>query len=197
MKTHLISLATMSLALSTSACGSLMNPDIQQNPHPKMRYDITMTIDDAPGPFDSVTGFLQYEVTNKNCAPEDPIAGVTVTPSTNPPFVFARVSDNVYMATVYADLIKDEDYFGKGVCHWSLMAVIGELHVHGTTFRPDITSKEMATNEPSTLYFWKDHYVKAPLEGYGENGVPLSVYNKAKDRNKFFSITMTAKESFE
>jgi hypothetical protein len=75
MKTPLISLAKMSLVLSTSACGSLMNPDIRQNPHPKMRYDITMTIEGAPSPFDSVNGHMQYDISNERCAPEDNLAG--------------------------------------------------------------------------------------------------------------------------
>ncbi|MQQ99823.1 hypothetical protein [Glaciimonas soli] len=51
-------------------------PDIKQNPHPKMRYEITLTIKDAPGPFDAVTGFMQYDVTNEQCSPYNEFIGI-------------------------------------------------------------------------------------------------------------------------
>lgn len=187
----------MFLALSISACGSYMNPDIQQNPHPRLRYDITMTIDDVPGPFDSVTGFVQYSVTNKNCAPEDPIAGVTVTPSIDPPIIFTRVSDHLYRATVYADLIKDEDYYGKGVCRWAMTGVVGALKTNGVTLSPDISSDQIASNESSTSYFSKKFYNHSDEPDLIDPGIPYSTYATEVDRSEFFAITMTAKESFE
>ena len=81
LPTHLTSSLILSLALITSACGSSMKtPDIKQNQHPKMRYEIIMTIDGAPGPFDSVTAFVQYKVSNDRCVPLTPISGATLPP---------------------------------------------------------------------------------------------------------------------
>lgn len=176
-----------------------MNPDIKQNPHPKMRYDITMTIGEVHGSFDSVTGFVQYEVTNKNCVPEDPIAGVTVKPSTNPTFKFTRVSDNVYTTTVYADLMKDEDYYGKGVCHWAMTAVVAELKTNEVTLGPDIDYDEMASHKPNTTYFSKEFYSKSDVPDLHDPGIPYSRYSTLDpdDRSDFFAITMTAKGHFE
>lgn len=174
-----------------------MNPHIQQNPHPKMRYDITMTIEDPPGPFGSVTGFVQYEVANNKCVPEDPLAGVRVTPSTNPPITFTRISDNVYTATVYADLIKDKDYYGKGICHWSMIAVVAELKTNEVTLGPYIGYEDMASHKPNTMYFSKEFYSKSDVPELHDSGIPYSIYSTEADRSEFFAITITAKEHFE
>lgn len=65
MTTRLASAMLLSLALITSACGSSMKtPDIKQNSHSKMRYEVTLTVNSAPGPFDAVMGFVQYTVMN-------------------------------------------------------------------------------------------------------------------------------------
>jgi hypothetical protein len=60
-----------------SACDSSMNaPDIKHNPYPKMRYEITLTIKGAPGPFESIKGYMLYKVTNEQCAPFERFAGI-------------------------------------------------------------------------------------------------------------------------
>ena len=53
----------------------MKNPGIKQNPHPTECYEITPTIKNAPGPFDPVTRYMQYEVSNEQCAPEDESIG--------------------------------------------------------------------------------------------------------------------------
>src|ERR1700752_4864262 len=96
----------MLLALLTSACNSSMKtPDIKLNPHPRMRYEIALTIHDAPGPFDSVSGYMQYEVTDKHCSPENPISGTWNPPFKDIPIAFTRMGDNIYTGTVHFDLL--------------------------------------------------------------------------------------------
>ncbi|WP_225563045.1 hypothetical protein [Rhodanobacter sp. DHG33] len=46
--------------------GDPTNP--KKNSHPIKRYEITATTD-APGPWDSVKGYIAYEVTNPECVP--------------------------------------------------------------------------------------------------------------------------------
>ncbi|MEA9491761.1 hypothetical protein VDS11_21385, partial [Xanthomonas campestris pv. campestris] len=53
------------------------DPVYRKNPHPSQAYRITMTIEDAPGQFEFVSGTAFYEMTNhKQCTPIEPIAGV-------------------------------------------------------------------------------------------------------------------------
>lgn len=42
-----------------------------------MRYEITMAIQGAPGPFDAVSGFVQYKVSNDHCVPLTRVIGAT------------------------------------------------------------------------------------------------------------------------
>lgn len=43
---RLIAVFAVFLAITTAACSQSMNqPDIKLNPHPKMRYEITLTIE--------------------------------------------------------------------------------------------------------------------------------------------------------
>lgn len=97
-------------------------PKIELNPHPRMHYLATMALSGAPGAFDTVTAWAQYEVTNRGCVPEQPVSGATILPSRRIPLTLRRVGEGIYETDLYVDRIKDEDYFSKGVCRWSLVA---------------------------------------------------------------------------
>jgi hypothetical protein len=198
MPTRLTSTLLLSVALTTSACSSSMKtPDIKQNPHPTKRYEITLTIKDAPGPFDSVTGYMQYEVANEQCAPKDEFSGVhRKPPIQRPPIVFTRVRDNVYRGTVYLDLLQDENYHGLGVCHWAVIAAIARLKFHNVTFSPDISAEAIASQQSSTQYFWKESYLVDSADPRHESGLSR-VDAVTKDPEKYFSITLGAKERFQ
>ncbi|WP_266169272.1 hypothetical protein [Dyella subtropica] len=184
-------------ALITTACSSSMNtPDIKQNPHPKMRYEITVTIDGAPGPFDSISGFMQYEVTNKQCIPltGGPMNAMRIPPTAHPAIDFKRVSDNVYTGTVYADYFLDEDYFGEGVCHWSLMSATARLKVKNLTLVPYLLSDEIFSQKSVEAYFVRGDYSDNDQER-GSSGSRRSSDYPPELQKDIFSITLVAKES--
>jgi hypothetical protein len=187
----------MVLALSTSACNSSMKtPDIKHNPHPKMRYEITLAIQDAPGPFESVTGFMQYEVANEECAPKDTFAGVyRKPPIQHPPIVFTRMSDFVYTGTLYLDLMRDEDYYGLGVCHWAMTAAIVEMKANGAVFSTSTSLNDVTSQKSSTEYLWKKAYLDPASRDGSGNSVPLIDAVKQHPAS-YFSATLTAKEDF-
>lgn len=188
----LLSLVTL------SACGSSMQtPDIKRNPHPKMRYEITMVVKDAPGLFDSVTGFMQYDIANEQCAPFEKFIGIyRKPPGQSPPIVFNRVGDNEYKGQLYLDFFLDEDYYKLGVCHWSLVAAVARLKFQEASFGPDLLQEQIISQKSVTLYF--------PKSGYGDNSIKDMNYvgstmsdAVAQHRADFFSITLSAKERFE
>jgi len=208
-------LLTLALCLALAAChddtapgsGSTTTPtrkstmndklNIQHNPHPKMRYEITLTIQDAPGPFDSVTGHMQYEVENERCSPENPISGTyEKRPRINVPIVFSPVGPGVYTSTVYLDLLQDADYFGLGVCRWKMVAVIVGLKAGEVTFSPNISLNKIATQQTKIGYFAKETYGQTAIKDLIYGSVPLSDWI-SKQPEKFFSATLVAKESFQ
>lgn len=55
-----------------------VDPIYRKNPYPKQAYRVTMTIEDAPGPFGAVSGTAFYDMTNRGeRAPFDPALGMS------------------------------------------------------------------------------------------------------------------------
>lgn len=200
---RLTSSLILSLTLITSACGSPMKtPDIKQNPHPKMRYEITMTIDGAPGPFDSMTAFVQYKVSNDRCVPLQPISGATLAPEDRVPLELARVSDHVYTGHLYVDLLQDEDYYGMGVCHWEVVAATAVLQVGKVAFSPDLLKNEILEQKSATRYFNVHQYADARQGKVAppvSSGMLPSEYKALKPewQHDMFSVALAAREYFQ
>jgi len=201
MPTRLTSSLILSLALITSAYGSSMkNPDIKQNPHPKMRYEITMTIDGAPGPFDSITAFVQYKVSNDRCVPLTPISGATLPPERRFPITFTRVSDTVYKSVIYADMMEDENYYGLGVCHWAVVAASADLKINGTSLSPAIFHDDIVAQKSVATYFVNSDYLEssgANDQGRVVSGNTNRAFYLPASRTDLFSIALAAKEDFQ
>lgn len=207
MKTVFALASILSLASITAGCGdSMNNPDIKHNSDPKMRYEITVTIDGAPGPFDSAEGTAFYQVNNKACVPErgGPLNPLRLAPHTELPFGLTRINDHQYQGTIYLDLLKDEDYFGLGVCHWSLSNLAIELKVKKTTFSPIIGIDEIILLKPTPHYYLRSDYTNASkgeerdVAGRAHKlatGPNTSGY-EPQDQDNIFSVTIQAKESF-
>ncbi|MEP6906556.1 MAG: hypothetical protein ABI858_01030 [Pseudoxanthomonas sp.] len=168
------------------------------NPNPRRRYDITMMIEDAPGPFGDVGFGAQYD------APDcmywtSKFAGTTSSPMRILGLPMKKLDDNTYVTTVYLDAMLDEDYYGDGVCHWQLTGVTGGLKATGsyveTGFGIDISPQSIATREPVTKYFWKERYPRE--EGYDnfpDFGSRTLEKLSPDKRSEYFSITMDSNE---
>jgi hypothetical protein len=200
MKRLIPALAVL-LALTTTACGQAMKqPDIKLNPHSKMRYEITLTIEDAPGPFDAVEGSAGYQVSNDRCVPLQPVSGARHTPRKHVPIALTRLSDKVYKGELYVDLLQDEDYFGLGLCRWSMPFANFGLQIGNLTFGHSIPLADILANQSATRYFSTLSYGEsAPLKDgerpWVNDGNPLR--SDFKEPKSTFSMTLTAKEKFQ
>ena len=181
------------LTMNTSARNSSMQSlDIQQNLRPAKCYEITLMTKDAPGLFDSVTGFVQYKVSNNQCVPQTPISGATLTPEHRVPLELQRVSDYIYKGQLYADLLRDEDYFGMGVCHWGVLAATVNLNIHGADLNASLFDDEIFSEASATNYFLDSDY-------FGKSSNPLVLGDRDTQRqlrnfrSDIFSVTLDAK----
>ncbi|WP_147654213.1 hypothetical protein [Vulcaniibacterium gelatinicum] len=190
----------LTTALSASACGatSMSTPEYKRNPAPRERYEITVTVADAPGAFEAVEGSVTYQVLDTSCVPRDPISGAqSKTPYAHVPIVLTRRSGNSYAGSVIADLMLDEDYFGLGVCRWSLTSVSAYLRHGTTTFAPGLSRDDLRAERSATTYFWKGSYpgVAASSERTTDYGRSLPSLFVPEYRDELFSITLTAKRT--
>lgn len=115
------------------------DPVYRKNPHPEQAYRIAMTIEDAPGPFEWISGTAFYEMTNRDaCTPFDRSLGMSTKQKEDAiPIHFDKTSDTTYVATIYADGMVDADYYGKGLCTFVLNGVGISLRATGKKKRPD------------------------------------------------------------
>ena len=171
------------------------------NPAPKRGYVITMTLKDAPGPLASIEGVAQYTVENSaECGKKIPIAGVFPRISTNEPFVLTRVSESEYRGVVYADLVLDEDYFGRGVCRWAFVEARVRLRAtddeRDTRFVPSIVAESIVAGESDTRYFWKERYPRVKdYDAYPVFGEASLDSVPSDKRGEFFTITLNSEEA--
>ena len=190
-------LPMLALAFLTSAYASAMKtPDIKHNPTPKKRYAITLTVDSAPGPFDSITGFVEYKVANDECVPLEPVSGATIAPEEKVPVVFRHEKDGVYIGTIYTDLMQDEDYYGLGVCHWQVVAASALLKNNAVEFSPAIFHKDITAQHAVSTYFVKGDYADntKPHSAFGTTNRSLF---QPESRTDLFTVTLAAKEDFQ
>jgi hypothetical protein len=197
MTTRFACALLVSLILTTSACSSSMNtPDIKQNPHPRQRYELIATIG-APGAFESVRGYAYYQVSNASCVPQAPLTGGRNMPNTSHDFELTRAEDGSYRGYFYLDQLKDEDYFGLGVCHWELMSAGPILRTHGQSFSPGLVLREILANKTETAYFKKATYLDQSMNNANAGsavGWHATDDDVVKHPEAYFPITVAIKE---
>jgi hypothetical protein len=172
----------------------MKTPDIQLNPHPKMRYEITITIKDAPGPFDAMQTIAQYDIENDRCVPLTPGSGATIAPDKTVEMPLTRVGDNVYRGEVYTDLVEDADYYGQGVCRWKSSGVSLYLRHKKLTMWPSLSLENIIAQKPETTYFSGFSYAEADTERVDTGIADPSNMHKS---DHVFSVTFVAKEGFQ
>lgn len=181
------------LPFTFSAYGAAtQNPDIKLNPQPRMRYEITVKVDGAPGPFDRVEGVVDYRVSNETCVPLTPVTGATVAPEKRVPIVLTRAGDNVYKGKVFVDLLQDEDYFGKGVCHWSVVAASANLFVKQVDFSAPLFHDDLLKGNAVTRYYSNRSYATTQMERVDAGEADRAQYQD--EANATFSVTVHAEE---
>ena len=180
---------------------SMKTPEIKLNAHPKMRYELTLTIEGAPGPFDAVEGFTSYEVANGSCVPLTPFSGATLTPRKNVPIILTRVSDKVYKGELHVDLLVDEDYFGLGLCRWSMSFANFSLDIGNLAFAHSIGLEDILAAKSVTRYFNNLSYAsedaKSQKSDHPRVSSGLANRSEFKDPTNTFSISLSAKEKFQ
>lgn len=165
----------------------------KKNLYPVKRYELTATAD-APGPWDSVKGYIEYEVSNRECVPRDSFTGGQNVPNVDFGFEMTRVNEKTWKGYFYEDLLQDEDYFGLGVCRWSITTVGPQFIVHGESFTSGDALSVLLRKGRETEYFRKKDFTDQSFTGDG--ALPYSDKNPKYIDNPaaFFPITVTVKE---
>ncbi|TKA17080.1 hypothetical protein TP41_12735 [Xanthomonas euvesicatoria pv. citrumelonis] len=185
----------------SKADAATSDPVYQKNPHPTQAYRITLTIEDAPGPFEWISGTAFYQITNhKQCTPIEPIAGVwSKSDEDGIPIHFEKLDASTYTGTIYADGMVDADYYGKGVCVFELNGVGISLKATGkneeTRFQPVLFKSEIYSSTPKITYFWKGRYPKEDIDNFPDGGRLAEDQFNDSARKNIFRVTLTTKKA--
>ena len=173
------------------------------NPAPTQGYRIRMTIKDAPGPFAWKKALAQYDVVNRECLspPRDNPGGRSApVPTEDVEIALKQISENEYEAFLYADYMQDEDYTGRGVCHWKLIQFRVHMKATGadgeTLFIPAIPHNKLIPSETEVVYFNKRTYPRVEMDNYPDTGMSRHQYNVSVTDDDLFTVTFEpAKET--
>lgn len=171
--------------------------EIKERQNPQKAHRIEMVIENAPGPFAVVEGAANYSVKNHfECGHIDPVPGIASRITTHPPIEWKPLGEGRYEATVYEDLIMDEDYYGRGVCRWELTTVSAMLKATGAEgearFLPAIPAERIDAGSPIQLFFWGGYYPRAKSDNYPDYGEKEISTVPDQQRDEFFVVTMKA-----
>ena len=146
---------------------SVITPSqIKLNPKPKVKYDVTVTVNGAPGPLEPGNIHVFYEADGdgtRGCYPVDRFIGA---PTNKPPdstadFSLTRAGDNVYKGVIYADYFQDAVYYhGYPACKWNAVFLFATLKGHSATFE---TTSNNDWSSLNTTYFSKKRF-DAPMK---------------------------------
>lgn len=170
------------------------------NPAPRQAYELVLTLKDAPGPFAIVEGVAQYDASNyPDCGRIVPATGTAGRITSQEPVELRKVGENEYRGTFYLDRMQDEDYYGRGTCHWTLTGVGAMLRATDgeadTRFLTFLDKERMTDGAPLTLYYPKVAYPRAEIvANYGASGYEDPVRYKAELRDALFSTTTTVQK---
>ena len=192
---------------STVACGAPVTdqPEYRENPAPSRMHGIEVRIEDAPGEFGHVLGAMQFDVINRTCLPPpdaNPGGHTSPVPTRTIPFALEKGDDGVWRGTVVADGMVDEDYHGRGVCHWALVNVQVQFKATGakeeTLFIADLDGEEAVIGGSREIYFGKVLYPRHPDSTTDEPFVIGRAGRAAKAHlgdDELFKVTLGAAEA--
>lgn len=169
------------------------------NPSPRKAYEVTLTLDKAPGAFGLVEAAAQYDVSNEQeCGKIQPETGTAGRITSQENVALKKISETEYRGTVYLDLMQDEDYYGRGVCHWEFSGASVLLKATGaeeeTRFLSFIEAATVTGQTASSKYYWSERYPRSEMSDFPDMGKRNIEEFKPEIRDKLFTITLAAEE---
>ncbi|KGE51501.1 hypothetical protein GW15_0213900 [Xanthomonas axonopodis pv. vasculorum] len=164
------------------------------NPHPVKRYEVIAT-SHAPGPWDAIHAYINYEVVNTKCVPMIPFIGEQQLPNTGFHVPMTRVDDHTWKGYFYRDALQDEDYFKLGVCHWDATSVGISAIAKEVRFNWVGMLQDLLHDSPEVRYFKKSVYGDRSFVPYGAPDLDPADDEVLKHKDAYFPVTIAVKEA--
>lgn len=165
---------------------------------PQQAYELLLTLDNPPGPFAVVEAVAQYDVVNEEqCGNINPLTGTAERITHQQAITLQPLGGNRYRGTVYADLMRDEDYYGRGVCHWQFSGAGALLKATGadgeTRFTSFIDAQAIDQGQPATRHYpARDYPQVEEMADYAQPGKADADSYVPALRGQLFTATLQA-----
>lgn len=119
---------------------------VRRTPAPLESYVISAAFEALPLAVESFSGVARFSVSNPECAPLDAgraYGGVRLTPRHEVVLEWRRTGDGVYHAKADLDALRDEDYYGLGVCRWRFDGVEVGFSVGASRFVHALSAEDV------------------------------------------------------
>jgi hypothetical protein len=178
-----------------SAISVPVMPDIEirANPMARREYAMVITFAGIPGPISDVTASADYAVDNVECVPPLELSGARLRPEHSLDLPLQSIDANRYGLTLHADALRDEDYFGMGVCHWSLQWATVRFRSAKTEFVGAIAIDRIEAGTPVVLHYLVSDYERAPEPSSVIFGEETDLYTA--EAGPRFTITLIPSEA--
>ena len=105
-----------------------------------------------------------------------------------------RVNRHTWKGYFYRDAMLDEDYYGRGPCHWDATSVSAGFAAQNIYFSSGSTLDGFLNQGAQTTYYKKSAYGDRMFVLYGAPGYSASRPEYKENPEAFFSITVTITE---
>lgn len=164
-----------------------------KNPHAVKRYEVIAT-SHAPGPWDSISGYIHYDVINTKCVPMAPFTGGQDVPGIGIEIPMTAVDDHTWKGYFYRDALLDEDYFNLGVCHWNVTSISANAVSKDIRFGWGGMLDELLRHSPEISYFKKSVYGDKSMSGYPALTLNHTDTEVFQTPDAYFQVTIAVKE---
>ncbi len=166
--------------------------DVRQKASPKKHHDVVFTFNGLPDAISDVTATADYAVDNIECVPARVGSGARLRPEHSLSLNLQRIDGNKYATTVYTDAIEDEDYYGLGVCRWSLNWTTLRFRSATTAFVGAIAMDQMQAGKPIVLHYLISDFNNKPDPETVVFGEETDIFTAEAGRR--FALTVSASE---
>ncbi len=183
-------------AAADGAPGKIPEITIKANPSASQRHRLTLKFAGLPAAVTALNGSLDFEVGNRDCVPLDyerAVGGVLLTPQHSVPIEFTRSDDGAYTATVHADALLNEDYFGLGVCEWSLVSATVRFRSPSTPFVGGMDGDALIAGNTVTQHYLVRDFAQKPEVMDVVFGEDSATFYQASAGPQF-TLTMSARK---
>lgn len=176
----------------------------QAEPAPAQTYETRLTLAntsdlsspaDGKSPSTVVEGTAQFDATNAaRCGKQNALAGKVPTLSSHEPFQLSRISPAKYVGTVHADMLLDDDYYGRGVLTEARVAVCPRADSADTRFVAALPAQKVFVAAGEVHYSGKGITPNFEQEQHTDFGRQQLDAVPADRRGEFFTMTLTARK---